>query len=67
MVKNQFGVSIKQVRLDNAKDYFNQTLSFYFQKERIIHEFSCVNSPQQNEVAERKNGQLLNVTKALLF
>ena len=37
MVKNQFGVSIKRVRLDNGKDYFNQTLSSYFQKEGIIH------------------------------
>ena len=45
MVKNQFRVSIKWVRSDNAKDYFNQTLSSYFQKEGIIHESSCVDSP----------------------
>ena len=67
MVKNQFRVSIKWVRSDNAKDYFNQTPSSYFQKEGIIHESSCVDSPQQNGVAKRKNGHLLNVTRALLF
>ena len=45
MVKNQFGVSIKRVRSDNAKDYFNQTLSSYFQKEGIIHESLCQFTP----------------------
>lgn len=67
MVQNQFGVKIKNFRLDNARDYFNQILSTYFQKEGIIHESSSVNTPQQNGVAERKNGHLLNTTRALLF
>ena len=45
----------------------NQILSPYFQKQGIIHESSCVNTSQQNGVAERKNRHLLNVTQALLF
>lgn len=28
MVKNQFGVSIKRIQSDNAKDYFNHNLNF---------------------------------------
>lgn len=67
MITTQFGVRIKRFRSDNAKDYFNQTLSSFFRKEGIIHESSCVNTPQQNGVAERKNGHLLDVTRALLF
>ena len=67
MVKNQFGVGIKRFRSDNAKDYFNQNLSPYFQKEGIIHESSCVNTPQQNGVAERKNSHFLAITRACLF
>lgn len=55
------------MRSDNARDYFNQTLSPYLEKEGIIHESSCVNTPQQNGVAERKNGHLLATTRALLF
>jgi hypothetical protein len=51
MVKNQFGVNIKRFRSDNARDYLNQVLTPYFQKEGIVHESSCVNTPQQNGVA----------------
>ena len=67
MVKNQFGVSIKRLRSDNTRDFFNQALTPYCQKEGIIHESSCVKTPQQNGVAERKNGHLLDQTRALLF
>ena len=54
MVQNQFGVKIKRFRPKNARDYLNQVLTPYFQKEGIIHESSCVNTPQQNRVAKRK-------------
>jgi hypothetical protein len=67
MTKNQFGVSIKGIRTDNARDYFNQILSSYFEKKGIIHQSSCVNTPQQNRLAERKNIHLLEITRALLF
>jgi len=67
MIRNQFRVSIKGFRTDNARDYFNQILSPYFEKEGIIHQSSCVNTPQQNGLAERKNRHLLETTRALLF
>ena len=62
MIKTQFGVDVKRFRSDNAKDYFNQVLTPYFQREGIIHESSCVNTPQQNGVAERKNSHHLDLT-----
>ena len=67
MIKNQFGVTIKRFQSDNVRDYFNQVLTLYFQHEGIIHESSCVNTTQQNGVAKRKNGHLLDVTQAFLF
>lgn len=67
MIQTQFNVGIKRLRTDNARDYFNQSLSSYFQKEGIVHESSCVDTPQQNGVAERKNGHLLAIVRALLF
>lgn len=67
LVKTQFDVTIKRFRSDNAKDYFNQNLSVFFKNEGIIHESSCVNTPQQNGIAERRNGLLLDITRSLLF
>lgn len=67
MIQNQFGVKIKCFRSDNARDYLNQILTPYLQKEGMIHESSCVNAPQQNGVAERKNDHLLNTNRAMLF
>ena len=67
MVQNQFGVTIKGFRIDNARDYFNQILSPYFQSQGILHDLSCVNTPQQNGVVEMKNRHLLNTTQVLLF
>jgi hypothetical protein len=61
MIKNQFGVSIKGIRTDNARDYFNKILSPYFEKEGIIHQSSCVNT-RQHGLAERKNRHLLETT-----
>lgn len=37
------------------------------QNEGIIHESSCVKTPQQNGIAERKNGHLLDQTHVMVF
>ena len=66
MIYTQFGTPIKKFRTDNARDYFNNHLHQSFQQEGIIHESSCIDTPQQNGVAERKMRHLLNVTQPLL-
>ena len=66
MIKTQSNVGIKRLRTDNARNYFNQYLSSYFQKEGIVHESSCVDTSQQNGIAEKK-GHLLATVRALLF
>jgi hypothetical protein len=35
-------VSIKRIRSENAKDYFNHGFNSSYQKEGIIHKSSCV-------------------------
>ena len=64
MIKNQFETTIKRVCSNNAKDFFNQTLSS-FNEQGIIYESSCVNTPQQNGMPEQKIRHLINVTLPL--
>ncbi|KAK2456756.1 myosin-16 [Trifolium repens] len=67
MVKTQFEKGIKRFRSDNGKEYANHTFSAFTSKHGIIHEFTCVDTPQQNGVAERKNRHLLEVVRCLMF
>ncbi|KAL2320148.1 hypothetical protein Fmac_029117 [Flemingia macrophylla] len=67
MVQTQFGSLIKRLRSDNGREYVNHNLSKFLQDNGVVHELTCVDTPQQNGVAERKNRHLLEVTRALLF
>ena len=60
------------MRLDNGREYLNQTLGNYFLENGIIHngiihQTSYVGTPQQNGVAKKKNRHLLKVARALMF
>lgn len=64
MLKTQFGVTIKCLRYDNAKEL---ALIDFLALEGILHQFSCIERPQQNYIVERKHQHLLNVAWALFF
>ena len=67
MILNQFGTHIQVLKTDNAHDYFNTVLGSYLSLHGIVHCSSCVDTPQQNGIAERKNRHLLETARALLF
>jgi transposase InsO family protein len=67
LVQTQFGKGIKRIRSDNRKEYVNHNLFNFTSKNGIIHEFTYVDTPQQNGVVERKNRHLLEVARAILF
>ncbi|KAJ9552519.1 hypothetical protein OSB04_016564 [Centaurea solstitialis] len=67
LIQNQFNTTVKVIRSDNGKEYFNQILSPILQSKGIIHQSTCPDTPLQNGVAERKNRHLLETTRALLF
>jgi hypothetical protein len=39
----------------------------FFHTKKIIHQTSCVETPQQNRIVERKHQYLLNAAQALRF
>ena len=63
-MENQFHKSVKVFRSDNAKELL---LGEFFSEKGVIHQFSCVERPQQNAVVERKHQHLLNVARSLYF
>lgn len=67
MIQNQFQTKICVLKSDNARDYFNSALSSYCDHHGIIQFSSCVDTPQQNGIAERKNRHLLEVARAIMF
>ena len=67
MINNQFYKRIRLFRSDNAKKYFRGEVNKYMEQNGIIHQSSCVNTPQQNGVAKRKIGHIMSSARALLF
>ena len=68
MVKTQFDKSVKTIRSDNALELSKSyEILEFFVSFGITHQTSCVQTPQQNGVVERKHRHLLEVSKALLF
>jgi transposase InsO family protein len=67
MIQNQFGKGIKFVRSDNGGEFVNIRLKDFFIEKGIIHETTCVRTPQQNGIAEIKNRHVLETSRALLF
>lgn len=67
MIQTQFSTKIKVLRTHNGREYVKIKFQDYFQHHGLIHETSCTQTPQQNDIAERKNQHILETTRALLI
>ncbi|GKB72446.1 ribonuclease H-like domain-containing protein [Tanacetum coccineum] len=67
LLKNQFGKSVKIFRSDNGTKFTNKTCETFCANNGIIHQTSCVYTPQQNGTVERKHMHLLNIARSLMF
>ncbi|RVX01052.1 Retrovirus-related Pol polyprotein from transposon TNT 1-94 [Vitis vinifera] len=62
---NSFSVSCQNN--DGAIRLWHYRLGEFLAQEGIVHLSSCVDTPQQNGIAERKNRHLLEVARSLMF
>ena len=62
-VQNQFGKYIKVIRSDNGQEFHWKE---FYDKHDIIHQTTCIETPQQNFVVERKHQHILNVIRSLI-
>ncbi|CAM8930983.1 unnamed protein product [Rhodiola kirilowii] len=67
MVNNQFDRKIKFFRTDNGAEFFSNSVTQFLAQAWCIHQSSCVYTPQQNGIVERKHRHLLEVARALKF
>lgn len=67
MVHTQFGKVNKAFRIDNGSEFVNQKFKCMLSNFGILHQRSCVYTPQQNGVVERRHRTLLNTARALMF
>ena len=67
MVKTQFNTDIKILRTDNGSEFFSQDFISFLSTHGVIHQHSCVYTPQQNGVVKLKHRHLIEVARALRF
>ncbi|GJZ23859.1 putative RNA-directed DNA polymerase [Tanacetum coccineum] len=67
LLKNQFGKSVKVFRRDNGTEFTNKTFETFCANNGIVHQTSCVYTPQQNGIVKRKHRHLLNIARSLMF
>lgn len=57
-VYTHFNTSVKIVRTNNDTEFFNIKMNDLVGSHRMIHQSSCINTPQQNGKVERKHRAL---------
>ena len=55
MILTQFHTRLKILRSDNGGEYVSHKIKHFFLEHGMLHQTTCLDTPQQNGVAERKN------------
>ncbi|GJR75913.1 retrovirus-related pol polyprotein from transposon TNT 1-94 [Tanacetum coccineum] len=59
MVENQNDIKVKQIKIDNRTEFKNHELESFCDEKGIYQNFSSPYTPEQNDVAARKNKTLI--------
>ena len=67
LVKKSYRRKLKAFRTDNGEKFIVKEFGTYLTEERIWHELTIPQTPEQNGAAERMNGTLVETTRTMLF
>lgn len=65
--KTQFNAMVKTIRTDNGSEFVNAECHNLFTSLGITHQRTCIHTPQQNGIVERKHKHILEVARAIRF
>ncbi|GJT04578.1 putative ribonuclease H-like domain-containing protein, partial [Tanacetum coccineum] len=65
-IENLIDLKVKVIRCDNGTEFKNKVMNQFYEMKGIKREFSVARTPQQNEVAERKNRTLIEAARTML-
>ncbi|XP_075492581.1 uncharacterized protein LOC142530643 [Primulina tabacum] len=65
-ITNFHNLKVRRIRTDHGKEFENSLFSSFCDKKGISHEFSAPKTPQQNDIAERKNRTLQEMARVML-
>ena len=65
-VENQCDTKIKILRTDRGGEFTSNAFKNFYLSHGLIHQFTCLHTPQQNGVAERKHRHLVECTLTML-
>nr|GEU40314.1 hypothetical protein [Tanacetum cinerariifolium] len=65
-IENLKDLKVKIIRCDNRGEFKNKEMNEFCTKKGIRKEFSNARTPQQNEVAEKRNRTLIEATRTML-
>ena len=66
-VEKQYEATVKIIRTDNGLEFKDSSALEFYKTQGITHQTTCVDTPQQNGIVERKHQHLLQIVRALLF
>ena len=67
MIENSFKLNLEFFIPIMEPNILRKSLDFFFKEKGIHHQTTCVDTPQQNGIVERKNKHLLEVSRAIMF
>ncbi|GJR22468.1 putative ribonuclease H-like domain-containing protein [Tanacetum coccineum] len=65
-IENLVDHKVKVIRCDNGTEFKNKEMNQFCEKKGILRQYSAARTPQQNEVAERRNRTLIEAAKTML-